>query len=324
MRPLILKGHSRPLTHIVYNSDGDLLFSSSKDAVPTAWFAETGERLGTYNGHKGAVWYVDVNFDSTLLLTGSGDATAKLWDVETGKELFTFVHKSAVRCVNFAEGDEMFLSVGDHSMGQKASIFIYPLAKDVADQEDIPRLTLSGHTEKISRALWGNLNQTILSCSDDCSVKLWDVETGTSVVSVSDHRKGINNMSLSQDKTMLITASKDHTVRLYDTRDLTCLKTYRTDQPVNAAVLSPIKSHIIVGGGQEAMSVTTTDTKSGKFEAHFYHLVYENWLGSLQGHFGPINALAISPSGKSYASGAEDGYIRIHHFDDSYFSIKLD
>ena len=34
-----------------------------------------------------------------------------------------------------------------------------------------------------------------------------------------------------------------------------------------------------------------------------------------QGDFGPINAIGINPDGRSYASGGEDGYIRLHFFD---------
>jgi WD40 repeat protein len=39
-----------------------------------------------------------------------------------------------------------------------------------------------------------------------------------------------------------------------------------------------------------------------------------------QGHFGPINSLAFNPDGKSFASGSEDGYIRLHHFDTDYIA----
>lgn len=37
-----------------------------------------------------------------------------------------------------------------------------------------------------------------------------------------------------------------------------------------------------------------------------------------KGHFGPINVIGINPNGRSYASGGEDGYIRLHHFDQDY------
>jgi len=50
--------------------------------------------------------------------------------------------------------------------------------------------------------------------------------------------------------------------------------------------------------------------------------VYEEEFGTVKGHFGPINALAIDPNGRCYASGAEDGYIRLHYFDKSYLDMK--
>jgi WD40 repeat protein len=60
----LLQGHERSLTQVVFNPDGDLLFSTSKDHVVNAWYSHNGERLGTYNGHIGAVWTVHVNCKS--------------------------------------------------------------------------------------------------------------------------------------------------------------------------------------------------------------------------------------------------------------------
>ena len=61
IRPILLKGHSRPLTRVKFNRDGDLLFTCGKDHKPNVWYAENGERLGTYNGHNGSVYDCDVN-----------------------------------------------------------------------------------------------------------------------------------------------------------------------------------------------------------------------------------------------------------------------
>ena len=49
------------------------------------------------------------------------------------------------------------------------------------------------------------------------------------------------------------------------------------------------------------MEVTTTGTKAGKFDARFYHLVFEEEIGRVKGHFGPINSLAFHPDGKRLA-----------------------
>lgn len=61
---------------------------------------------------------------------------------------------------------------------------------------------------------------------------------------------------------------------------------------------------VVVGGGQEAMSVTTTSTRIGKFDARFFHLVFEEEFGSVKGHFGPINSLSFHPDGKRLVSKA--------------------
>lgn len=62
--------------------------------------------------------------------------------------------------------------------------------------------------------------------------------------SINDHVGSINDMQMSKDGTMFITASKDKTAKLFDTDSLACLKTYKTERPVNSAAISPIFDHV--------------------------------------------------------------------------------
>ena len=32
--------------------------------------------------------------------------------------------------------------------------------------------------------------------------------------------------------------------------------------------------------------------------------------------------IAVHPKGKGYSIGGEDGYVRVHHFDDDFFTAK--
>jgi len=175
---------------------------------------------------------------------------------------------------------------------------------------------------KMSTALWGSLNQTIIACADDGSLRVWDVERGVETQRVQEHKKAINSLQFSNDRTMLITASADQTAKVFDAKTLKCLKTFQSDRPLNSAAISPIMNHVIVGGGQEAMNVTTTSSKAGHFETDLFHLVYGDQLGSVKGHFGPVNSLAFAPDGKSFVSGSEDGYIRLHHLPKDYANPK--
>lgn len=72
------------------------------------------------------------------------------------------------------------------------------------------------------------------------------------------------------------------------------------------------------------MDVTTTSARQGKFEARFYHKIFEEEIGRVRGHFGPLNYVAVSPTGHCYCSGGEDGYVRVHHFDPPYFEFRYE
>uniref|UniRef100_A0A9L0T4T6 Eukaryotic translation initiation factor 3 subunit I n=1 Tax=Equus caballus TaxID=9796 RepID=A0A9L0T4T6_HORSE len=148
--------------------------------------------------------------------------------------------------------------------------------------------------------------------------------SGEVLVNVKEHSRQINDIQLSRDMTMFVTASKDNTAKLFDSTTLEHQKTFRTERPVNSAALSPNYDHVVLGGGQEAMDVTTTSTRIGKFEARFFHLAFEEEFGRVKGHFGPINSVAFHPDGKSYSSGGEDGYVRIHYFDPQYFEFEFE
>ena len=329
-RPILLKGHERSITVVKFNYDGDLLFTCSKDHVPSMWRAEDGDRIGTFNGHKGTIWDLDVDRFSRRVLTASADATVRLWDCETGECIRNFPHRGPVRGIAFAEGSQMYASISDPFVEHNAQISVYDIPEndDPENYPENPRLEIDlpkmpdGKRVNPTNIVWLNMNEALFVTFDNGSIRLYDPVTGEELEEIFPHEKKINRVSFNRDKTLFITSSADFTSKLYDVVDLEHLKTYKTDRPVNDAVISEHKDHILLGGGQEAMSVTTTAGKVGKFETRFFHLVYEEEFGTVKGHFGPINALDINPNGLSYASGAEDGYVRLHFFDKSYLDMK--
>lgn len=213
----------------------------------------------------------------------------------------------------------MALISTDAFMGSTPAINLVNIAEDPNDQtEEIVR-TFTGFTGRISRVAWGRLNEFFLSAGEDGVVRKWDVETGKVIEQSEEHSKMVMSMEMSADRTHFVTASQDCSAKLWDPDTLKVLKTYKTERPVNAAYISPLFDHVILGGGQDAAAVTTTSSRAGGFQARFFHKVLEKEFASVKGHFGPINTIAITPDGRSYASGGEEGYIRLHHFDSSYF-----
>ncbi|KAI7866713.1 WD40-repeat-containing domain protein [Spinellus fusiger] len=327
MRPILLQGHTRSLTQIKYNREGDLLFSVSKDKNVNVWYSHNGERLGTYSGHQGSVWTVDVNSTSTMIVTGAADNTAKLWNTQTGRCLKTWEFKTAVKHVEFNEDDTMVLCVTEERMGFSGTVTVLAVNPQLDAAQSDERIATIINTDgpKAVVAGWGYLNKYIISGHVDGSIVQWDWKTNEKILSIQPHSDILTDIQFSTDRTYFITASKDKTAQIFESDSLTLKKTYTTDTPLNSACFTPkYQEFVIVGGGQDAMSVTTTSARAGKFESRFYHKILEEEVGRVRGHFGPINTIAVHPDGKSYSSGGEDGYVRVHHFDPDYFKFKIE
>lgn len=327
MRPILLSGHERALTQVKYNRDGDLIFSTSKDQQICVWFAHNGERLGTYQGHVGAIWTVDVDPTSTIAASGSADNTIRLWDVKTGKCLKTWEFPTAVKRVEFNEDGTKLLGVTEKRMGHLGTIVVLDIKVDVeAEQSDEKALTIVCEDSKATVAGWSYMSKFIIAGHEDGSVSQYDAKNGDLIFNVPVHELDmqITDLQWSADRTYFITASKDKTAKLISAKDLEVLKTYTADTPLNSATITPKKDYVILGGGQAAMDVTRTSARQGKFEARFYHKIFEDEIGRVRGHFGPLNTVAADPTGKGYCSGGEDGYVRVHQFDKGYYDFMYE
>lgn len=323
MKPLMMHGHERSITQIKYNTEGDLLFSCAKDHHPNVWYSINGERLGTYEGHSGAVWCLDPKWDNSTLITGAADNSVRMWDVELGKQISIIDTKSAVRTCNFSYSGNMVCYTTDKQMGYPCDINIVD-SRTFNGEEPIMKVSIPQGGPKVTSMVWSGLDDYILTGHENGDVVQWDIKTQKKLSLKSVHQKDVKDMQTSADGTMLITSSKDTSAILWDADTLEELKTYKTERPVNSAAISPIYDHVVLGGGQEAMDVTTSSTRIGKFDARFFHLVFEEEFGRVKGHFGPINSIAFHPDGSGYSSGGEDGYIRVHQFDDAYNQFKFD
>lgn len=322
MIPILLQAHTRSLTKVIYNRDGDLLFSASKDDKPNLWRTTNGERIGSYNGHRGTIWSLDVTSDSRTLASGSADNSMNLWDVGSGKLKASLETDTGVRSVSWAMGDSLLAILTDKTMGLAATILIY----DQRTNSVIQKLLPSTIFKKPTIVNWTDCNESIITGHDDGHVALWDFKNskdGSLLLSSRPHTDTIRDLQYSRDRTYFITASKDTTAQLVETANLKTIKTFQTERPVNSAAISPIRPEVLVAGGQEALHVTTTSSRAGQFEARFFHQIWQNEIGRVRGHFGPINTLAYAPTGRGYASGAEDGYIRLHSFDQDYYEFSM-
>jgi len=138
------------------------------------------------------------------------------------------------------------------------------------------------------------------------------------LANIKDHTKHISEISWDKYRSLFLTSSKDGSARLYDAKTNKNIKTYFTGRPINSASISPIKEEILVGGGQSADQVTTSRVDNTQFRVRIFNMIFEEDIGSVAGHFGPVNIVLYQPDGMGFASGGEDGYVRVVHFDSGY------
>lgn len=286
--PLSCPGHTRPVVDLAYSGiteGGFFLISACKDGKPMLRQGNTGDWLGTFDGHKGAVWGATLNKDATLAATGAADFSAKIWDATTGKEAQTFEHVHIVKSVDFSS-DQQHLLTGSNE--KKMRIF------DLNKPETEPTVLapLGGNPRS---CLWFNDDKNILSGGDEKCLRLWDVSTQQEVNKI-EFETPLLGLKLSPDKSVLA-ASVGSQVSFYDPLSLSLIKTYAMKCPIEAVSFSPDMQSFVAGGEDFVVYKYNYDTGT-LLEAH-------------PGHFGAVHCLEFAPDGELYASGSEDGTIRL-------------
>lgn len=281
--PLICSGHSRPVPDLSYSpetNDGFFLISACLDGKPMLRNGMTGDWIGTFLGHKGAVWSAHLDSKALKAVTGSADYTAKIWSAITGDEIQTLIHEKIVRSVHFSTDDTKVIT---GSQDKLLRIFDLQKPEEPIKMED---------DNQIRICQWKGENIVITASQEN--LKMWDTRV-LKVVKTQKAAGNITSLDQSQDGTHITTAA-GKVIAFYD-GDLNLIKSFSLPTDMNSACLSPNKSTFVVGGSD--FFVRVYDYENGKeLEQH-------------KGHHGPVHCVRFSPDGETFASGSEDGTIRI-------------
>ena len=111
---------------------------------------------------------------------------------------------------------------------------------------------LLGHTEEVNCVQFTLDGASLVSGSDDKTVKLWDIQTGSVIKTFYGHTDWVLSVSISADCTTVASGSQDSTIRLWDIRIGKCYHKITQQDPVHHVSLSPKDSQyfISVSGGK--------------------------------------------------------------------------
>lgn len=293
--PLTCSGHTRPVVDIQFSSitpEGKyFLVSACKDGNPMLRDGVTGDWIGTFQGHKGAVWSARLSQDAGKAVTGSADFSAKVWDTYNGEVLHTFVHNHIVRAADFNQ-DSTKIVTG----GKENKLRIFDLYRP-----DAPAMELLGHEGMIKAVVWDEQHHAVLSAGEDATVRIWDLRTMRESGAIKCESP-VSTMTLSSDGQYVSWAAGKTANFWKPDSSFEDVKTIATKENTSSVSLHP--SHTkFVAGSDEDLWVRIYD-----FESEQVSEVYK-------GHHGPLHTVSYSPDGEIYATGSEDGTIRLWQTD---------
>lgn len=269
----------------VHVSD-DWILTGCYDNTLHIWTTKGKHKL-TIPGHTApvkAVSWITVNDSMATFVSASHDQSAMLWEWNIANNAVECVHvcrghERGVECVGVDPERSRFATGGWDTMLKIWSA----LAHSAADADDgessskkrkrenntaqvrTPQMTLRGHREAISGLCWRSSTEIVTS-SWDHTLRLWDVQGGGLSGEIHGN-KSFFDVHSSPVTGLLITASADRHVRLYDPRStegMLIKGSYSSHtQWVQTVRWSPIDEHLFISGAYDNM-VKLWDSRSCK------------------------------------------------------------
>ena len=183
------RGHQHPVWDVKWSPIGTYFATASADKTARLWSTERVNPLRMYAGHLSDVDCLTFHPNSLYLATGSSDRSCRLWDVQRGACVRLFVgHQSPISCLKISPDGRYLASAaaGNGTASQFAGVDgIDPVSKgahmndvsislwDLASGRRIKKMW--GHSERIYSMDFSADGSLLVTGSEDCSVRCWDV-----------------------------------------------------------------------------------------------------------------------------------------------------
>jgi len=170
--PLVLAGHTGPLSSVAFRNDNQHLVSSGADMTVKLWKLEgtSFKEAQTFRGHRDWVSNVSFSKDGYFVLSAGVDKLVKIWEITSREIPFLTEHTGAVDAVAVSPDGKLLASGASDK-----SIKVWDRANGVELH------TLRGHTEGLLALTFLADNKTLVSSGVDRNIRLWDVTTGKEI-----------------------------------------------------------------------------------------------------------------------------------------------
>ena len=237
------------------------------------------------------------NKDGTILYTGGGDGLVKSWDSVSGRQLQTMSGMS--QCVL-----DVAASLDDEHVAATSTdsnrIQLYRTKTTTRIEQ------YSGHTDLVTSVRFNYNKKSLISASNDKTIRNWDIATGQHTSTTVPVR--INNVDLNMSETIMATTHmkdmKFWNMSAGKAQIIHTLPNAHRDE-VTCARFSTDERYVVSTGQDHIVKVWDVRTWQPVFEPGFEDEMYTCPNGV------PKTKLCISPDSQFIVVGSQDGAVII-------------
>ncbi|MCA2931148.1 MAG: hypothetical protein IM336_11940, partial [Microcystis sp. M018S1] len=160
------------------------------------------------------------------------------------------------------------------------------------------RNRLEGHDNSVLSVNFSPDGKTLVSGSDDKTIKLWNVETGKEIRTLYGHDNSVTSVNFSPDGKTLVSGSDDNTIKLWNVETGQEIRTlYGHDSYVSSVNFSPDGKTLVSGSYDKTIKLWDVETGQE--------------IRTLYGHDNFVYSVNFSPDGKTLVSGSNDKTIKL-------------
>ncbi|KIJ13500.1 hypothetical protein PAXINDRAFT_80921 [Paxillus involutus ATCC 200175] len=169
-----------------------------------------------------------------------------------------------------------------------------------------PLMTMSGHERAIQKIAYLPGGERIVTCSEDKTVRIWDVETGEQEGTTMEHEDWVDVLAVTRDGKRILSGGKDKRIGVWDVETHELIEEWENETgSIWCIAVSPDDQLAANGGKGEIPGVIQVyDVEKGELV-----------LGPIKGHRDWVRCVLWSLDGSQLFSASDDRTIRCWNSD---------